>query len=508
MTKVLLLGSGELGKEVVIELKRYGAYVVAADRYFGAPAMQVADESVEVDMLDANVLRALVLKVQPDLIVPEIEAIATTALSHDLMQESGAKLVPSRKAVQLTMNREGIRVLASEVLDLKTSPYRFASSFEELKKAAQDIGFPVVVKPVQSSSGKGQSVAKNVADVETSWKVAQQDARGGGKGVQRCIVEGFVDFDYEITLLTCVSSAGITFCPPIGHNQVDGDYRTSWQPMAMSEKALKTAQVYAERVVQALVSDTDRSDTPVPSGSANASELRIAHDTPAQKSVRVSEPSIACDTDARESLNASELRFDSKVDLGYGIFGVEFFIKGDDVIFSEVSPRPHDTGMVTSLSQNVSEFAMHARSILGLPVFTPEVTPGASRALLAKGQGSVHVEGIAKALEVPQSEVRIFGKLSVNGERRVGVALALGQNTDEAISRVDVMERALDIRVLNNAPKSESRAKVMREVPKTPGAAKPHEVPMNVGNDEMHEVPTNAGNDKHPEANMGGDSNE
>jgi phosphoribosylglycinamide formyltransferase 2 len=411
MTRILMLGSGELGKEVVIELKRLGAYVIAADRYAGAPAMQVADEFRVLDMTDVLALSQLIGEVRPDLIVPEIEAIATDALSPDVLADlkdvgSKAKVVPSYKAVSLTMNREGIRRLASEELGLKTSPYRFASSQVELEAAASEIGLPVVIKPVQSSSGKGQSVARTTEDLVNSWRISQEEARGGGTGVQRIIVEGFVDFDYEITLLTCKSISGITFCAPIGHLQVDGDYRVSWQSAPMDPSALEDAKNMAEKVVDALTPDPD----------------------------------------------------------DFGIFGVEMFVKSSDncseVIFSEVSPRPHDTGMVTLISQDISEFSMHARAILGLPVPAPALKgPSASYAVLAHGVGRPEVMRISESLSrIEQSrtasetgaiaDVRVFGKPEVNGERRVAVTLALGSDIEQAKTRATHLAEALDVQVI------------------------------------------------------------
>jgi phosphoribosylglycinamide formyltransferase 2 len=391
MQKILLLGSGELGKEVVIELKRYGQYVIAVDRYQGAPAASLADESYVINMTDSDALSALIKQVQPDIIVPEIEAIAT-----DSLRNAGSRVVPSRQAVELTMNREGIRRLAAEELGLPTSPYRFASSYAELQVGADEIGYPVVIKPVQSSSGKGQSVAKSADDLTSAWETAQLGARGGGSGVQRVIVEGFVEFDYEITLLTCSAVNGISFCEPIGHQQVDGDYRTSWQPQLMTSVALERAQSVATKIVQALSGDGTSGDT------------------------------------------------------GWGIFGVELFIKGDDVIFSEVSPRPHDTGMVTMISQNVSEFALHARAILGLPVYPQQlVGPAASYAIIAEGHGVpvVELSSVSLALNQPNSDVRIFGKPQVDGERRVAVALAVGDSVADAINSATTVGQQLDVRI-------------------------------------------------------------
>lgn len=366
-TKVLLLGSGELGKEVCIELKRYGCEVIAVDRYPNAPAMQVADKAVVMSMLNSAALRQLVITEKPALIVPEIEAIATSILLE--LEECGFKVIPSAKAANLTMNREGIRCLAAEELKLPTSPFRFASDRHSYLDAVKSIGFPCVVKPIMSSSGKGQSVIRSEDDVEAAWQYAQE---GGRAGKGRVIVEGFIDFDYEITLLTVNSVSGIQFCEPIGHRQEKGDYRESWQPQQMSPTALQKAQEYAKAVCQALG--------------------------------------------------------------GYGLFGVELFIKGDDVWFSEVSPRPHDTGMVTLISQQLSEFALHARAILGLPV--PQIKqygPAASAVLLVQGNSAdIQYHGLAEALAEPDTELRIFGKPEVQGERRMGVALALADTTDAA----------------------------------------------------------------------------
>lgn len=366
-TKVLLLGSGELGKEVCIELKRYGCEVIAVDRYPNAPAMQVADKAVVMSMLDSAALRQLVISEKPALIVPEIEAIATSILTE--LEDCGFKVIPSARAANLTMNREGIRRLAAEELKLATSPFRFASDKHSYLEAVKAIGFPSVVKPIMSSSGKGQSILRSEADVEQAWHYAQE---GGRAGKGRVIVEGFIDFDYEITLLTVNSVSGIQYCEPIGHRQEKGDYRESWQPQQMSPVALQKAQDYAKAVCQALG--------------------------------------------------------------GYGLFGVELFVKGDDVWFSEVSPRPHDTGMVTLISQQLSEFALHARAILGLPI--PQIRqygPAASAVLLVPGHSqNIQYHGLAEALQVADTEVRLFGKPEVQGERRLGVALALADSTNAA----------------------------------------------------------------------------
>ncbi len=365
--KILLLGSGELGREVTIEAMRLGAEVIAADRYADAPAMQVAHRSVVISMLDGSALAALIEKEQPDLIVPEIEAIATDTLVD--LEKKGFRVVPTANAARLTMNREGIRRLAAEKLRLATSPYRFAGSWEEFKEAVETVGIPCVVKPVMSSSGKGQSTVRAKEDVQKAWEYAQS---GGRAGEGRVIVEGFVDFDYEITQLTVRHAGGVTFCEPIGHFQEDGDYRLSWQPQPMSEQAMARARFIAGAVTEALG--------------------------------------------------------------GYGIFGVELFIKGDEVWFSEVSPRPHDTGLVTCISQNLSEFALHARAILGLPV--PQVRqngPAASAVILPTGDSTQPAyHNLDKALEEPDTNLMLFGKPEIHGRRRMGVALALDSSLEKA----------------------------------------------------------------------------
>jgi phosphoribosylglycinamide formyltransferase 2 len=375
--KVMLLGSGELGKEVVIEFQRFGVEVIAVDRYDHAPAMQVAHRSYTISMLDENALKDVIYKERPHFIVPEVEAIATHVLAE--LEKEGFTVIPSAKAAQLTMNREGIRQLAAEQLKLKTSPYRFAGTKSEFDQAIKAIGIPCVVKPIMSSSGKGQSVVKTTADIDTSWTYAQEGGRAGGG---RVIVEGFIQFDYEITLLTVRHKEGISFCAPIGHRQERGDYRESWQPHPMPDGVLKKAQQMAGNVVNALG--------------------------------------------------------------GRGIFGVEFFIKGDDVYFSELSPRPHDTGMVTMISQDLSEFALHVRAILGLPI--PNIVqhgPSASAALLVHGMSdNVSFSGLEEALSEPDTQVRLFGKPEVNGERRMGVCLARASNVDEATKKaVAMMEK-------------------------------------------------------------------
>lgn len=376
-TRVMMLGSGELGKEVVIELKRLGCEVIAVDRYENAPAMQVADRSYCISMLDSVAIRELVKKEQPALIVPEIEAIATATLVE--LEAEGHRVIPTAKAAQLTMNREGIRRLAAETLGLATSPYIFADDEASYQAAVKTIGFPCVVKPIMSSSGKGQSVVKNEEDVEKAWVYAQEGGRAGGG---RVIIEGFIDFDYEITLLTVRSVSGVAFCEPIGHRQERGDYRESWQPQIMSEIALAKAQDYAAKVTAALG--------------------------------------------------------------GHGLFGVEFFVKDNDVFFSEVSPRPHDTGMVTLISQNLSEFALHARAILGLPILNVrQWGPAASAVLLVEGHSNqVDYSNLALALSEPDTDLRLFGKPEVNGERRMGVALALSDSTELAVKKaLQVIEK-------------------------------------------------------------------
>lgn len=379
----MLLGSGELGKEVAIELQRMGIEVVACDKYANAPAMQIADSSRVFSMLDPDALRNAIIEEKPDNIIPEVEAIATSVLVE--LEKESYHVTPTAKAALLTMNREGIRRLAAEELGITTSPYRFASDIDEFKAAVEAVGIPCVVKPIMSSSGHGQSVIKSEADIENSWKIAQE---GGRAGAGRVIVEGFVNFDYEITLLTVRSVAGTSFCEPIGHIQVDGDYRYSWQPQAMSSEAKAKAQEIARKVTDALG--------------------------------------------------------------GYGIFGVELFIKGDDVIFSEVSPRPHDTGMVTMISQELSEFALHARALTGLPV--PEIrflAPSASRAVVVEGNSREVVMGnLEKVLEEPGVQIRIFGKPEVQGHRRMAVILATADSVEEARAKADRAYGKLTVEVL------------------------------------------------------------
>ena len=380
-TRALLLGSGELGKEVAIELQRLGIEVIAADRYANAPAMQVAHAAQVLDMLDGAALRALVAEVKPDLIIPEIEAIATDTLAE--LEQEGVRVVPNARATQLTMNREGIRRLAAEELGLPTSSYRFAQSKEEFVAAVEAIGLPCVVKPVMSSSGKGQSLLRDLAKLDESWTYAQE---GGRAGRGKVIVEGFVPFEYEITLLTVRAVDGIHFCDPIGHRQEDGDYRESWQPQAMSELALARAKEVAAKVVEALG--------------------------------------------------------------GHGLFGVELFIKGDEVWFSEVSPRPHDTGMVTLISQDLSEFALHVRAILGLPVGTiTQFGPSASAVVLRDGHSqNIRYQGVAEALAlVPGARLRLFGKREIAGRRRLGVALARGQGCEEAVEKAKAVAARIEV---------------------------------------------------------------
>jgi phosphoribosylglycinamide formyltransferase 2 len=378
--RVLLLGSGELGKEVVIELQRLGVEVIACDRYENAPAMQVADRCHVFSMLDGDKLRAVVEAENPALIVPEIEAIATDTLLE--LEAEGFTVIPTARAARLTMNREGIRRLAAEELSLATSPFRFAESLEEFHAAVEEVGLPCVVKPIMSSSGKGQSTLRSEADMQSVWDYAQQ---GGRAGAGKVIVEGFVQFDYEITLLTVRHVGGISFCEPIGHRQEEGDYRESWQPQAMSEIALQRAQQMAAKVTEALG--------------------------------------------------------------GLGLFGVELFIKGDEVLFSEVSPRPHDTGMVTLISQDLSEFALHARAILGLPIPTIHFHgPSASAVILVDGDSrQVEFGNLDQALAKPNTAIRLFGKPEVSGRRRMGVALARAETVEQA--KADAIESASAVKV-------------------------------------------------------------
>lgn len=378
--RLLLLGSGELGKEVAIEAQRLGVEVIAADRYPGAPAMQVAHHSAVLDMLDGNALEELVRRERPDLVVPEIEAIATDKLVA--LEALGLRVIPTARAARLTMDREGIRRLAAETLGLPTSPYRFADTHEEYVAAVAAVGTPCVVKPVMSSSGKGQSLVQDQDGVEEAWTYAQS---GGRAGAGRVIVEGFIDFDYEITLLTVRHQGGTAFCAPIGHRQIDGDYRESWQPHPMSPRAAERARAVAKAVTDELG--------------------------------------------------------------GRGIFGVELFVKGDDVWFSEVSPRPHDTGLVTLISQDLSEFALHVRAILGLPI--PEIVqygPSASCAVVVAGQATgVAFGGIDEALAEPGTMLRLFGKPELDGKRRMGVTLARAGDLDGARAKAIRAMRALTV---------------------------------------------------------------
>lgn len=381
--KALLLGSGELGKEVALELQRYGVEVVACDKYANAPAMQVAHRSHVFNMLDGAELRRIIELEKPDHIIPEVEAIATPVLKE--LEAEGFNVTPTATAAWLTMNREGIRRLAAEELGIRTSDYRFASDYDEFKSAVDAVGIPCVVKPIMSSSGHGQCTIKTPEEIDQAWQTAQE---GGRAGAGRVIVEGFVDFDYEITLLTVRSCSGTTFCEPVGHIQIDGDYRYSWQPQPMSATAIEKAREIARKVTDALG--------------------------------------------------------------GYGIFGVELFIKGDDVIFSEVSPRPHDTGMVTMISQDLSEFALHARALLGLPV--PEIRffgPSASRAVVVEGDtDKIEMDSLERVLEEPGTQMRIFGKPEINGHRRMGVILATADSLEEARAKADRAYDKLKVNVL------------------------------------------------------------
>ena len=380
--KAVLCGSGELGKEVTLELQRYGVEVVALDKYANAPAMHVAHRNYVLSMLDGDALEAVIKEENPDFIIPEIEAIATDRLVK--LEEEGFNVIPTAKATRLTMIREGIRRLAAETLGLPTSPYRFAETREEFDIAIAEIGIPCVVKPVMSSSGHGQSTVKCAEDIDKAWKISQE---GGRAGSGKVIVEGFVNFDYEITLLTVRHCGGTTFVKPVGHHQVDGDYRESWQPQPMSPVAIQKAEAIAKAITDALG--------------------------------------------------------------GYGIFGVELFIKGEEVIFSEVSPRPHDTGMVTMISQDMSEFALHARAILGLPV--PEIKfygPSASKAIVVEGNTKEYEFcNLEKVVEEPGVQIRIFGKPEIIGHRRVGVILATADTVEEALAKAERAYAKLEIKV-------------------------------------------------------------
>ena len=380
--KAVLCGSGELGKEIAIELERYGVHVVAVDKYANAPAMQVAQSSHVLSMLDGDALAKMIEEENPDLVIPEVEAIATQKLIE--LEKKGYTVIPTAKATYLTMNREGIRRLAAEELGIPTSKYEFAQTEDEFNAVVERIGFPCVVKPVMSSSGHGQSVVRDESQVAEAWRISQEGGRAGGGKV---IVEGFVDFDYEITLLTVRHCAGTTFLKPVGHHQVDGDYRESWQPQGMSAAAEKKAQEIAGKITDALG--------------------------------------------------------------GYGIFGVELFVKGEDVIFSEVSPRPHDTGMVTMISQDMSEFALHARAVLGLPV--PEVRfygPSASKAIVVEGDTTEYeFQNVDKVLEEPGVQVRFFGKPEIRGHRRVGVILATDETVEKALQKAERAYSKLKVKV-------------------------------------------------------------
>ncbi len=379
-TKVVLCGSGELGKEFVIELQRYGVEVIALDKYANAPAMQVADRSYVLSMLDGKALREVIEKEKPDYIVPEVEAIATPTLLE--LEKEGYHVIPTAKATWLTMNREGIRRLAAEELGLPTSPYRFVETEEEFKKAIAEVGMPCVVKPIMSSSGHGQSVIRKAEDIDAAWHYAQE---GGRAGAGKVIVEGFIDFDYEITQLTVRHIGGTSFLEPVGHVQKNGDYRESWQPQVMSPKAKEKAREIAGKITAALG--------------------------------------------------------------GRGIFGVELFVKGDEVIFNEVSPRPHDTGMVTMITQDLSQFALHARAVLGLPI--PNIRflgPGASRAIVVEGDSTqVSFGNLGKVLEQPDTQIRLFGKPEVHDHRRMGVLLARAESTDEARQKTAYMLDNLEV---------------------------------------------------------------
>ena len=381
-TKVMMLGSGELGKEVVIELQRLGVEVIAVDRYENAPAQQVAHRAYTISMLDGEALSKLIEQEKPDYIVPEVEAIATATLVE--LEQAGYNVIPTAKATQLTMNREGIRRLAAEELGLKTSPYRFVDNFSDFQQAIAEIGIPCVVKPIMSSSGHGQSIIKSDEQIEQAWQYAQEGGRAGGG---RVIIEGFIKFDYEITQLTVRHVGGTSFLAPIGHRQENGDYRESWQPQAMSALAQKRAQETAEKITTALG--------------------------------------------------------------GRGIFGVELFVCGDDIIFNEVSPRPHDTGMVTMASQELSQFALHARAILGLPI--PEIyqiSPAASKAIVVEGKSdNVRFANLEKVLSEAGVNLRLFGKGEVNGHRRLGVILARDESTEKALAKAEHAYQQLEIQL-------------------------------------------------------------
>ena len=381
--KVLLCGSGELGKEVVIELQRYGVEVIAVDSYTDAPAMQVADRAHVISMLDGDELKRVIELEKPDLVVPEVEAIATDTLA-ELETAGVTTVIPTARATQLTMNREGIRRLAAEEHGLNTSPFRFAATEDEFQQAVELIGMPCVIKPIMSSSGKGQSTIRSADDIDRAWEYAQA---GGRAGEGKVIVEGFVEFDYEITQLTVRHAGGTSFCDPIGHVQVDGDYRESWQPQAMTEAALEEARRYSKTITDALG--------------------------------------------------------------GYGVFGVELFIRGNEVLFSEVSPRPHDTGMVTMISQDLSQFALHARAILGLPIpVIRQVGPSASSVILVEGESEdISFGDLDMALAEPDTQLRLFGKPKVSGQRRMGVALARGNSIEEAREKANSVSSQVTIQL-------------------------------------------------------------
>lgn len=404
-TKVLLCGSGELGKEVAIELQRLGVEVIALDRYENAPAMQVAHRSYTIQMTDGAALRAIIEKEKPDFIVPEIEALATNTLID--LEKDGFKVVPSAKAVSLTMNREGVRRLASETLGLKTSKYDFAETEDEVRAVAQKLGFPCVIKPIMSSSGKGQSVLREESQISKAFEKSQREARGGSGKQMKVIVEEFVPFDYEVTLLTIQSVSGTVFCEPIGHVQINGDYRESWQPQKMPPKVLQKARKIAEKITKALG--------------------------------------------------------------GYGIFGVELFVKGNDVYFNEVSPRPHDTGMVTLISQDLSEFALHTRAFLGLPIPCEKKkmkkkmkqknkmknsakvvrlnAPSASKAVFREGTSNqISYSGLENALKENDTQIRLFGKPDITGERRLGVALAKGKTVKKARKKAKAVDQKIIVK--------------------------------------------------------------
>lgn len=378
--KIMLLGAGELGKEVVIEAQRLGCHVIAVDRYENAPAMQVADKSYVINMLDAKDLRKTIIAEKPDLIVPEIEAIATEELLK--LEVEGFNVIPTARAARLTMDREGIRRLAAEQLNIPTSPYKFVENFEDFKEAALNLGFPCIVKPVMSSSGKGQVQIQEESELQSAWDVSQQ---GGRTGAGKVIVEGFVKFDYEITLLTVRHVDGTAFCEPIGHRQADGDYQESWQPQQMTDASLAKARDIATKITDDLG--------------------------------------------------------------GFGIFGVELFIRGDNVIFSEVSPRPHDTGMVTMISQDLSQFALHVRAILGLPIpRINQIAPSASYVITANGHGkNPTFSGIQEVLRLPNTDVRLFGKPEVAGKRRVGVCLTRDNSINAARRKAEIMQETIKV---------------------------------------------------------------